>query len=231
MGALTDGALLDAWLIGESCHPLDRSLILLDAAFPSESPEQLAQLSLGECNQRLAALREAMFGPRWHVVADCAACGAPLEFTLTALGAALSDDRQSTGIPGEPRPLNIIDLAAVAALADPRTARRELARRVLGLTEQEAATLGDDEIAAAASRLAELDPNAELLIELDCPDCGHHWSAPFDVPAFVWSDVDRAARALLLDIVTLARAFGWSETDILRMGRRKRQLYREMASS
>jgi hypothetical protein len=231
MIALADDALLELWLIGQPRHPIDRSLLLLSSATPAGASEQLASLSLGQCNRQLAELREAMFGSAWQVMTDCRACGASLEFTLTKLSAALA---ASSATP-EPemnglRPLNSNDIAAIATIGDRERARRELSRRAHGLSPTDAEALSDEEIAATAAALAKIDPHAEVLIEVACPDCGHGWEAALDLPSFVWHDIERAARAVLLDVAALARAYGWSEIDILRMGSRKRRLYRELAS-
>ena len=44
-------------------------------------------------------------------------------------------------------------------------------------------------------------------------------------PSTGWAELDAWARRLLLDVHTLARAYGWSERDILQLTETRRQFY------
>ena len=74
------------------------------------------------------------------------------------------------------------------------------------------------------------DSFVELQLELRCPDCGHQWSAILDISTFFWEEINNQAKHLVETIHTLARAYGWRETDILSMSPWRRQLYLEMVS-
>jgi len=63
---------------------------------------------------------------------------------------------------------------------------------------------------------------------LSCPKCSHEWEMSFDICSYLWREVDNLAKRALREVAMLAAAFGWSESDILRMSPRRRRLYLEM---
>jgi hypothetical protein len=71
--------LLDAWERGLAEPPVRRALILVAAACPEATFEDLARESVGRRDARLLTLREWTFGPRLVSLASCPACGERLE--------------------------------------------------------------------------------------------------------------------------------------------------------
>jgi hypothetical protein len=124
------------------------------------------------------------------------------------------------------------DLITAAASDSPDVARAELAGRVLqawrdgepvpvdGLPPQ---VLGE-----ALEAMAGYDPLTETLLCTTCPSCGSSCTALLDVGAFLWARVEANARTLLWEVDTLARAYGWSEPQILALGERRRSAYLEL---
>jgi len=88
--------------------------------------------------------------------------------------------------------------------------------------------LNDEEIGHLAARMAECDPQADVLIEMICPDCSHAWTSIFDISAFFWKELQAEAKRLLLEVHALAWAYGWSEGDILSMSAARRRSYLDM---
>jgi hypothetical protein len=70
-----------------------------------------------------------------------------------------------------------------------------------------------------------LDPQADIRIALTCPQCGHGWNAQFDISGYLWTEIDQWAHQTLNAVHRLARAYGWSERDILELSPVRRQLY------
>lgn len=87
----------------------------------------------------------------------------------------------------------------------------------------------EDESALLAGRLSDLDPLAEVLVDLRCELCGERWQALFDIVTFFWNELHARSRRLLQEIDLLARTYGWTEGEVLRMGEQRRGLYVEMA--
>jgi len=231
--ALTAGEILRAWEVGSTLHALDRAMVLCAFAAPDVDRQSLTALSLGDRDALLLALRQGTFGDRIEAVAECDRCSALLEFSITAdmlkVETPAGEARVSTGDRElRLRRLDSRDLAAVAGVADPALARQMLIERsVVGTV----GPLSAAEQALVAARLGELDPQADLVFDLTCSECQHRFPVPLDLSAFLWSEIAIEARRLMQEVAALASAFKWSERDILSMGRKRRQLYLELAEA
>lgn len=84
---------------------------------------------------------------------------------------------------------------------------------------------------ALSHRIMELDPQAEIRIDLTCPECSHHWEVLFDITRFLWTEINAWAERTLQTVHRLARAYGWSEQEILSLSPVRRQLYLGLVSS
>jgi hypothetical protein len=213
MHALTAADVLDVWEQGAEVHPVVRPLLVLAAAFPEDDPALLAAEPLGAVNARLWQVRAALVGTAVVGCADCPACREPAEFELD--GAALADappPRSSSSV----RPIGLGDLFAVTEDPDPAAA---LLRRC---------AVAPAELADPAE-LAAVDPAAELLLAITCPACGHGWEAPLDVAAFLWTELARIVVDTMSDVDALARAYGWTEQDVLGLRPARRRRYVAMA--
>jgi hypothetical protein len=78
--------------------------------------------------------------------------------------------------------------------------------------------------------LDELDPQADVRLDLTCPPCGHDWQAQFDIATYFWREIDDWAQRTLRDVHTLAKAYGWIEADILGLSAWRRQAYLQMVT-
>jgi hypothetical protein len=77
-------------------------------------------------------------------------------------------------------------------------------------------------------QFARADPIAEPRLALACPGCGEAQEQTLDPVDFLWSQVQAVARRVLVEIHTLASAYGWSEREILGMSDLRRSLYLQM---
>jgi len=238
--------LLRAWEVGEDQHPIDRALTLLSVACPELTWDELAALSVGQRDARLLTLRERIFGPRLNASAECPRCADRLEFAVAVADLREGMESDEGKEPQEDlatngdlvlrfRLPNSRDLAAVLSCRDSAEARNLLALRCVLRATRDGAPADVDElpaeaIAELARRMAERDPQAEVLLDFRCPMCKHEWRAPFDIVAFFWTEMATQAKRLLREVHTLARAYGWREADILEMSARRRQIYLEMVT-
>jgi hypothetical protein len=131
---------------------------------------------------------------------------------------------------------NSYDLLAIAPSDDLDGGRYSLLRNCLISVQQLGIAqpgdrLPEELVEAVAAKMAELDPQAEVLLSLDCPSCKHRWKSSFDIVSFFWSEINAWAIRLLREVHTLASAYGWRETDILTMNPYRRQFYLEMVGS
>jgi hypothetical protein len=242
MRALTAHDIVAVWERGERRHPVDRALVMLAAAWPASSLDELAELSIGRRDARLLAIREATFGPSLESFAECPSCGERLVFTMTT-GEIRTPEPEGTGEievrSGEHllrfRLPNSRDLAALATADDPGSGARLLAERCLLGRSRDGSPVDDGDlpeaaVAALAGRMAECDPQAEVLIDMECLACAHRWQMLFDIAAFLWTEIAVAAKRLLREVHILARAYGWREADILSLSAARRQFYIEMVT-
>lgn len=237
MRALSVAEMLQLWDHGLEHDAVQRPLAMLEAA-TGRPQEELAALPIGQRDMLLLALRECTIGPVVEAVLPCPSCGERLElsFRTTQVRAALPVEGQEViALQGAASPgagartlaarlPDSTDLAAVAGLA-PCLARRVLARRCVG---EDAPELSDDLIKALAGALAERDPQAEVLLDMACPACGHVWQALFDIAAFFWAEISSQAARLFGEVAALARAYGWRESDILALSARRRRAYLDL---
>jgi hypothetical protein len=232
MSPPTADAVLLAWERGRHRHPLDRSLLLYALAAPEEDPKNLADRPLGERNRALLGLRGALFGDRLSARVDCPSCTEPLEFELSA-GALLSGERPARdGVELDGLRFRLPttrDLAAVAHHADAESAMRGLvallAESTLALEPRPDVAWLDRLEAAFESA----DPQNDLSLSLTCSACSTTWTTPFDVASYLWVELEGRAQRLLDDVHHLARAYGWSEREILNLTEERRSAYLERA--
>ena len=236
--AIDDATLLDAWdRAGPLARPW-RELTLLAAA--GESVEVLARLPVGERDRRLLELRSAWLGDRVDGETICPECDERLELTLSAsaIGCpAIESALESSVEHGEYRVRFRLPTSAdlVESGSGPNAASVLLALCVLeaarGHQQLDADALPAETRAAVVSRMSALDPQADVRLALDCPACGHRWDAELDVAGYVLAEIDTHAARLLREVHGLARAYGWSEAEILALSPRRRRQYLELAWS
>jgi len=244
MEALKAKDMLRLWERGQGQRPLERALTLLSVAWPEKTYDELACLSVGRRDACLLAVRERTFGTTLDCFIDCAQCAEPLEFT-----ASTNDIRAPSpsgeGEPGQEGTLEAgeyriryrlpdsHDLRTIAGMSDVAAARRSLLDRCIvqadgrdGLVD--VAQLPETVTSTLSRRLAECDPQADTLLDICCPSCGHQWQALFEINEFFWTELADYARHLLREVHMLARAYCWREADILAMTTRRRQQYLEV---
>ena len=86
-------------------------------------------------------------------------------------------------------------------------------------------------VRALEGELDRLDPQADLTLELRCDACAHAWETVFDIAAFLWREVEVEARRMLRGVDVLARAYGWSEAEILALSHERRRSYLELVGA
>jgi hypothetical protein len=232
--------LLNVWERGLPQSPGQRALLLLQAACAEIPLERLAQFSIVQRDMHLLALREQLFGPRLASTATCPACGERLEFGFNGadIRAATEADpgtfslaRADYGV--QFRLPNSLDLANLDPAADVEANRRRLLQECIiaaqrGGAEVAATDLPEEMVVAISERMAELDPDADLQLALNCPQCHHAWEAPLDIVSYLWTEIHGWAIRLLREIHLLASAYGWREADVLALSPGRRQAYLEM---
>lgn len=254
MRALSSSELLDLYFEGRRRGPVERALLLVARAWPEGGTEAWASLPLGRRDALVMALRAHNFGGVAPLKADCPACGEDLDASIDIAQVLRA---HPAGAPPEelelerggrrlafrlPTSADLLALAAEGVGAGEAPAAL-LRRLVLAGAETAAPSGGpggrtadgappEPETAAAmASAIADADPLAEVTLELVCEECGERTEQLFDAPAYLWAEVEAAARRVLAEIHLLARAYGWTEDQILALDAERRAHYLELVQA
>ncbi len=241
MNTLTAEVVLRTWEQAQGTHPLRRSLALLHAAWPEVDPKLWSAMPIGERDQGLFSVHEALFGTGLDTVAACPACGEALQLVFstrdlrvvpaTDAGSApttLSCDGWELGyrLPGSE------DLLAVMAADDetqPSTVARLLERCVVdarhGGTPVAASELPEPVVQRLQQEMARRDPGADTRVSLHCPSCGTAFERRFDIGEYLWDALDDWSQHTLAEVHLLAGAYGWSEPQILALSAWRRRHY------
>ena len=232
--------ILYAWEQGLNQPLLHKALILLTAACPEMNPESLAEMSIGQRDNRLLQLRERLFGQQLVNNAACPECGERIEWENNTTdyfiqadeydGSVSEFDLDADDYSVNFRLPNSLDIAAVMSSKSAETAQHQLLSRCLlkvehGGTQCEIDQLPDSILAKLNQQIEALDPQAEICINLSCPECSHRWNVLFDIASFLCTEINDWAERMLQTVHILAVGYGWSESEILHLSPLRRQLY------
>ena len=246
MKALKAEELLGAWEQGLNQPLLQRVLILLLAAYPEIQPDALVKLSVGQRDLHLLQHREHLFGPRLLNTALCPECGQRMEWENNIVDFVDRPDENNTTMSEFDlneneyalrfRLPNSLDVAAVINSENTEKAQQLLLSRcVLKASRSgvncDVAQLPAPIIQILTQRIEHLDPQADIRIQLNCPECSHSWDVLFDIASFLWTEINDWAEQMLQMVHKLATGYGWSEKEILNLSPVRRQLYLGMLGS
>lgn len=206
----------------------------------------VAPRALSERNARLMALHGRLFGERLELQSVCPQCATTVEFSADSM--ALSAELSARSVPDQPQVLEVDgyriefrlpDVSAVAVAAgqggDEGFESHLLQHCVLASTKDASASSPEEwpaDVREALSTCMEsLEPGASVAFELACPSCRARWAAPLDAGEVVWRKLQATAEHLLVQVDALARAYGWTQREILSLSAVRREAYLQMAAS
>ncbi len=242
--SLSKQQLLEVWEYGRNQHPVDQALTLLSFTSPDQTRNELAELSIGQRDIRLLALHERIFGEKISCDGDCPDCKQAVDISFTTKEIqtpSTVQGQQETELKWDDfkityRLPNSWDLAVIANSIDEESARQLLIERCLVKINRKGISIAASELSEQAilkteQAIAKSDPQAEILLDMNCPECDTEWQLLFDIVTFLWTEITVKAKRLLEEIHTLAKTYGWTETNILELSDVRRHIYLEMASS
>src|SRR5215211_2536862 len=232
MAELSAAATLDLWEAAERLDRVERAVALAAFVEPKRARDDVARLPLGRRDARLLELHAALAGSSLEATAPCPECREQAELEVD-VGPLLERARavrepapvESDGLVVTWRPPDSLDVAAAAVPADAAAAERVLLERCVGVD-----VLSGTVRERVVEAMAEADPLAEVLFDVACPACGASFVVDVDVAALVWASVESRARRLLREVDVLARAYGWSEREVVALGERRRNAYVALAA-
>lgn len=197
-----------------------------------------APRGLGARNLGLLALRNTIFNRQWSLRSACPACAAECEFTIDCVALAEQLGAQPNGERGaiewqgrslSARAPTIDDLMAIAGEADGADAARMLLARCL--EGADGLALDESAIDRLERHLESLDPAATISFQLRCVGCDHEWSSLLDVGEALSAELQRSAERTLTEVDALARAYGWTEAEVLQLSPVRRAAYLQLVEA
>ena len=230
MRSLSPLELIEAWDAPTAPAAHFRIEALLQAALDGRD---ISGDTLGRRNQRLLDLRRALgVGRELEAVARCG-CGVENELTVPVAAIAgaptpAPGDRAVVDLDGRrlvARLPTMADLAAVAPIGDPRAAADALLIRCLDPANDHPPLDTAAALRALGPRLEALDPAADIKLAVACVGCGAALTVSVDLALFIGREIGRLVATLLGEVDCLARAYGWTETEILALPASRRCRY------
>lgn len=242
-------AALRLWEQGFGHAPWVRDDLLLSAADAPALPR-----TLGARNAALMRLHAGWFGARLELLSTCPQCGTTIEFDADCEALAPQLDGAA---PLAPQGLELdgyriefrvpdIDAVVLASTAWPQDATEpdpssapapDFAERLWSVCVLNAvcegqpcraADLPEPVRRAVTERMEALDPGASVGFTLECPGCAARWQAPLDIGLALWRKLQQQAERLLIDVDTLARAYGWAQHEVLALSPLRRAAYLQL---
>ena len=193
------------------------------------------RMLVGDRDFLILQLRAATLGDRIQAVLSCAACRQPIDVDFPISGMTIeprpqTSERYSVELNGRQVCFRLPsgeDQEAVLGLD-----LEKAADALLGLcvVDDGGAALTADEREALAAEMERLAPAVDLELELECPECGHSFIAPFDTTAFFFDEMRVNHERLMREFHTLAFYYHWSEKEILSLRRDRRRAYLNILS-
>ena len=252
----TTAELLQVWEHARRQPPFQQALLLLGAALPDCSAEELLRLSLGRRDLFLLELRALLFGLPCQSLTQCPRCAAPVELSFSLEPWRAADKLltaecnefalEAEGYCVQGRWPNSADLASLwqtmgwqttGAALDEAAARNHLLERCVTAITRNDGQPAESPLATAvpvlvsdaiANQLAEAAPQSDIQLAVDCPACRHQWIEFFDIGAWLMAEINDWAQRLLREVHALALAYHWRESDILLMSATRRRAYLEL---
>jgi len=239
--------------------PVERDTALIaDLAFDRDGnavgTARGRDLTIGDRARLLLSLRRQMFGNAMPCIVRCPACNERMDLELTADDLLLKRDappqlcyEDVVEVDGERLRVTFhlptggeVEKAVRSARENEETAAKLLARgcidKVTKNSHSDSWKIEPPEWPEAlypevSARIEELDPEAEIKLRLTCPACSREFEDFIDAGEYLFQELAACQRSTYQEIHQLAKAYHWSEADLLKMGSRKRRLYLELLAA
>lgn len=204
-----------------------QSIALLQgvAGFPEgvDAEEVLPCLSVGDRVLLMLHMRRMTLGDTMHCILKCPACRVPMSIELSASTFIDSAVKSALGQTetGEIKPVTTEDQKMLLLSAGGINAAAAMLLKSCALSHDRSA---DD----AEQALKQIDPLADIVLDLSCPECGQIFQAPFDPEAFFLTEVATRSAELEKEVHWLAFHYHWSEDAILSLPASRRRRYLDL---
>jgi len=236
-----------------SLLPVERISMLLSRCLVSLGPKtkidvaDVRSLTVGDRDSLLLQLRRLTYGDKVHSVLICpqTGCGEKMDLKLNISDFLVPPNKQAKEI--YEMEVNQKDISYKVDFRLPTGADQEAVVR-MGINDIESASMRLLQLCilevkkngrkvksgnnlplavseALSQRMAELDPQAEILLKMPCSVCKQEFVANFDIGDFYLKELITQSQQVFREVHLLAWHYHWDESDILNMTRSRRQIY------
>jgi hypothetical protein len=202
--------------------------------------EMVRHLTVGDRIALMLHLRRLTFGDKISCTFSCPSCKEVASLDLSISGLLLEPPSQ------QPRteyvieienfilrvsPVNGAKLEAVFKNDRDKSENAEkLMRSCICYSEPclPSHKLSDNFLSIVSSKLEELDPQADIVLNFVCPSCQYSYQFPFDAEDFIFQEIDLRQKQLEREVHWLAFNYHWSEHSILSIPVSRRKRYAEL---
>ena len=219
-----------------------KRVITFDKALTELDTEKiLRHLAIGDRSALLLHVRRLTFGDLLICVINCPACkkAMSLDLPIDKLLQIESPPPQTEyiikieGFVFKLRPITGADQEALLLKNDPTQYANQTEQLVRScIVSSDPAlphtSLTDDFLNIISSKLQEIDPMADVILDLSCPECRHAFQAPFIVEDFIFHEISVRQQQFEQEVHWIAFNYHWSENAILALPIKKRKRYVEL---
>lgn len=216
---------------------------------------QIRELSMGDRELLMLLARRRLFGNIMQCVLKCPSCDEKLDVELSVDDLIVESDavrqvRYEELIEADDTRFRVIfhlptggDVERALCSADSglEGAAKALARGCIDSVSQVSDDRGspleeteewpDSVFQMISARIEQLDPQAEIELQSKCQACGYEFRQSVDPGGYLVHELTARQCVKYQEVHQLARAYHWSEAEILRMGSRKRQIYLDLLAA
>jgi hypothetical protein len=206
-----------------------------------ETATLLRKLSIGDRVALMLHARRLELGDNLDCTISCAKCGKGMSVMLSAaklldtsnLERSPTYDVEVSGYNLRIKLLTALDQEMLLnAKKEGEDLIQTLARSCIVSSDQPLPEkLPDEVIMAIGSKLEQIDPLSDTLLAISCPECGHKFSASFNVEDFVLRELGIGQGDIDSEVHWLALHYHWSENEILSLPLRRRRKYIALINS
>jgi hypothetical protein len=202
--------------------------------------DAIRQLTLGDRAILIIQIRAALLGEKIHALLNCPFCKESLSFELSSKSLA----PQSIANPVVAYPLKFENfllmvkpvtgavLEAIAESSSINYSIEQLARLCIVSSKPVLPEkLSDELLATVSSKLREIDPQADIVLNLVCPVCNRPFQVPFEIEEYFFNEMAGRLGQLEREIHWIALNYHWSEKEILSLPIAKRKRYIELINA
>jgi hypothetical protein len=211
-------------------------------------PEQVRRLNVGDREALLLHIRRLTLGERVCCLVSCPNCGKKMDLDLkieelllspyphrkTIHAAEIADSenlyRVMFRVPNGEDQEAIAGSTPRAVDAAAELVLRRCIAQVDSMREENLPDLPRVVVRDLPGKMAALDPQAELLLDLTCPECASGFVVPFDAGDYVCRELAMQEREFYREVHALSWHYHWSEEAVLGLSRRKRHIYLALLS-